>query len=191
VRTLRGGIGRNYHDRPLHGKAREQAEFGALAFRSQTSVGHLIDRLLHNGFLQERKLENGGIVIELAPEGKAAMQHPAKLDGLLTPTLSDKSPHLSEHAPKPAPPKAQGELDNVEVDTALLAKLREWRRAQARRDRVAPFMVFHDRHLQAIASRRPTTLEMLSQVKGVGEVRLAKYGQRLIELVCAHLGGIE
>jgi ATP-dependent DNA helicase RecQ len=52
---------------------------------------------------------------------------------------------------------------------------------------VPPFVVFHDSHLRAIAAHCPTTLETLSKIKGVGQVKLAKYGTHVIEIVRAHL----
>jgi DNA helicase-2/ATP-dependent DNA helicase PcrA len=49
------------------------------------------------------------------------------------------------------------------------------------------FVVFHDSHLQAMAARRPTTLDALSEVKGVGPCKLEKYGVAIIGLVQEHL----
>jgi len=66
------------HDRVAHG----QAGFGALAGRSETALGQMVDRLERAGFLQGRTLEHGGMVLELTPAGQAALQDPAALDGI-------------------------------------------------------------------------------------------------------------
>ena len=71
--------------------ARQHDDLGALAFRSEAAVGHLLDRLESGGFLQARRLDHGGSVLDLTPAGKAAIQDPAALDRLLAPPPSQKS----------------------------------------------------------------------------------------------------
>jgi len=83
ARLLRGDGEARHGKRPLHQKAREQAKFGALAFRSQTAVERMLNRLEHGGFLRARRIKSGGVVLDLTPEGKAALENPAALDGLV------------------------------------------------------------------------------------------------------------
>jgi ATP-dependent DNA helicase RecQ len=83
VRILRGDDKARYGRRPLHEKAREQTGFGALAFRSKTAVGHMLDHLEGGGFLKARRLDHGGVVLDLTSAGRAALRDPAALDGLL------------------------------------------------------------------------------------------------------------
>jgi hypothetical protein len=85
VRILRGDDRTRPGGQPLHEKARENAGFGALAFRSPIAVERMLDRLESGGFLQARRLGHGGVVLDLTPAGKAALQDPAALDGLLGP----------------------------------------------------------------------------------------------------------
>jgi ATP-dependent DNA helicase RecQ len=187
TRILRGNADGRGRERTLHSRAREQAEFGVLAFCSRTIVENLLDRLLQSGFLQERRLENGGIVIELGRAGQTALQDPQMLDSLLTPTAADELSPLPEHALEQETYQAPENSDDSEVDENLFQSLREWRRVQAQEEQVPPFVVFHDSHLRAIAAHCPTTLETLSKIKGVGQVKLAKYGTHVIEIVRAHL----
>ena len=65
---------------------------------------------------------------------------------------------------------------------ALFDRLREWRRATAIGRGVPPYVIFHDATLRAIAQRRPTTLQELGAVSGVGEKKLDAYGAELIDL---------
>ena len=44
-------------------------------------------------------------------------------------------------------------------------------------------MIFHDATLRQIATERPTTLAALGTVSGVGENKLAKYGQQILDVV--------
>ncbi|HET9692011.1 MAG TPA: HRDC domain-containing protein, partial [Acidimicrobiales bacterium] len=70
-------------------------------------------------------------------------------------------------------------------DATLLAPaeaaLRSWRTDRAKRDGVAPFIVFHDATLRAIAAAGPTSLEQLRGVSGVGPTKLDLYGDEVLE----------
>ncbi len=61
--------------------------------------------------------------------------------------------------------------------------LRAWRTARARADAVAPFIVFHDSTIEAIAERRPRSLAELRRVPGVGPTKLDRYGDEIVGLV--------
>jgi DNA helicase II / ATP-dependent DNA helicase PcrA len=68
-------------------------------------------------------------------------------------------------------------------DRVLLEKLRAWRAETARASRLPAFVVFHDRHLEAIAHRRPRDLRELARCPGVGPAKLERYGDDLLDLV--------
>ena len=80
TRILRGDDGARGGRPPLHEKARQNAAFGVLAFRSSTAIKRMLNLLENGGFLQERRLEHGGAVLELTPAGRAALQDPTMLD---------------------------------------------------------------------------------------------------------------
>jgi ATP-dependent DNA helicase RecQ len=71
------------------------------------------------------------------------------------------------------------------VDQALFEKLRALRREIATERNVAAFVVMHDATLRELAGVKPKTLEALRNIKGLGERKLADFGQRLIECVNA------
>ena len=71
------------------------------------------------------------------------------------------------------------------VDEALLTALKTWRREQARAQGVPPYVVFHDRTLIELAACKPTDLESLSQIGGIGAAKLARYGDGLLEVLNA------
>ncbi len=48
------------------------------------------------------------------------------------------------------------------------------------------FVVFHDATLETIAALRPGTREALRGVSGVGEKKLERYGEALLEVVRAN-----
>jgi len=178
MRILRGGDRARPGARPLPSEACDHAGFGALAFRSKAAIRRMLDGLESGGFLQARRLAHGGVVLDLTPAGRAALECPAALDPLLCPTKKPSSP--------PKPP--QEEEPELEVNEALFQALRAWRLEQARAQRVPPYVVFHDSHLRSIAAHCPTTLEALAELKGIGPRKVEKYGSDVIELVRQHSG---
>jgi ATP-dependent DNA helicase RecQ len=79
---------------------------------------------------------------------------------------------------------ALGDWDE-QVDGSLLTQLKEWRREQARLQGVPPYVVFHDRTLVEVASRRPPDMEALAQVSGIGAAKLERYGEAVLTVVRA------
>jgi len=67
----------------------------------------------------------------------------------------------------------------------LFERLREWRAGVAREQSVPAYIVFGDATLRGIALSRPTSLEQLGTISGVGEKKLDAYGSALLELVAA------
>ena len=74
-------------------------------------------------------------------------------------------------------------IDPDSVDTALLDALKGWRREQARQQGVPPYVVFHDRTLVELAARRPSDLNALGGIGGIGAAKLERYGAALLEVL--------
>jgi len=72
------------------------------------------------------------------------------------------------------------------VDRPLFEALRELRMSLARAQGVPPYVIFHDSVLVAMARRRPQTLDALGTISGVGEQKLARYGEAFVELIRQH-----
>ena len=65
----------------------------------------------------------------------------------------------------------------------VFERLRAWRGATAKEQGVPAYVVFHDATLRAIAVAAPATLGELAGINGVGESKLAKYGESILELL--------
>jgi ATP-dependent DNA helicase RecQ len=70
-------------------------------------------------------------------------------------------------------------------DAAAFEALRAWRREEARRQSVPPYVIFADRTLADLARERPTSLEAMAGVGGVGQVKLGRYGAAVLEVLAA------
>ena len=64
----------------------------------------------------------------------------------------------------------------------VFERLRAWRAATAKEQGVPAYVIFHDATLREIAARSPSSLAELAQVSGVGENKLAKYGQQILDV---------
>jgi ATP-dependent DNA helicase RecQ len=68
----------------------------------------------------------------------------------------------------------------------LFDRLKQVRRALAEAAGVAAYMVFHDSTLREIAAEKPRSLTALSAISGVGQAKLERYGEAILEAVREH-----
>ncbi|MCK9897178.1 DNA helicase RecQ [Frankia sp. AgB32] len=61
--------------------------------------------------------------------------------------------------------------------------LRAWRATSAKEQGVPAYVIFHDATLREIATQRPAALADLAGINGVGENKLAKYGQQILDVL--------
>lgn len=72
-------------------------------------------------------------------------------------------------------------------DEVLFKKLRILRKNMAERDGVKPYIIFSDASLIEIANFKPRSREELLSIRGVGEKKLQRYGEFILNLVNSHL----
>lgn len=99
-------------------------------------------------------------------------------------TLREKRDIFINFQPKAArsnQPKADVELPHE--DQTLFNKLREWRTNEAKTQSVPSFIVASDAVLRALATTRPSSLDALAQVKGIGHTKLERYGTDLLNVI--------
>ncbi|GHH58157.1 DNA helicase RecQ [[Pseudomonas] boreopolis] len=68
-------------------------------------------------------------------------------------------------------------------DLGLFNALRTLRAQLAKEQNVPAFVIFHDSTLRNIAEQRPTSLDALARVGGIGGSKLARYGQQLVDII--------
>jgi ATP-dependent DNA helicase RecQ len=80
---------------------------------------------------------------------------------------------------------AKAPIDLPEEAVPLFERLRAWRAATAKEQGVPAYVIFHDATLREIATALPSSLAELGRVNGVGENKLAKYGEQVLETLAA------
>jgi ATP-dependent DNA helicase RecQ len=75
-------------------------------------------------------------------------------------------------------------------DEPLWEALRECRRQLAAEQNVPPYVVFHDATLKQMVAQRPMDLESMLDINGIGQAKLARYGERFLEVLRAHAAAV-
>jgi ATP-dependent DNA helicase RecQ len=65
----------------------------------------------------------------------------------------------------------------------VFERLRAWRTSVAKELGMPPYVIFHDSTLRLIAAAPPSTLNELRQINGVGDTKLDKYGQAILDVL--------
>jgi len=94
-----------------------------------------------------------------------------------------------ERASRPVKSR-RGPAVELPADAApVFERLRAWRAAESKEQGVPAYVIFHDATLREIATGTPTTLAELGTMSGVGENKLAKYGEAILEVLGSEIGG--
>jgi ATP-dependent DNA helicase RecQ len=95
------------------------------------------------------------------------------------PVLLRREPERPAKAPRA---RKGGPVASLPPDAAAaFERLRTWRAAAAKEQGVPAYVIFHDATLRAVAATSPSSLAELSKVNGIGETKLARYGQQLLD----------
>ncbi|MCL1907086.1 MAG: DNA helicase RecQ [Propionibacteriaceae bacterium] len=91
--------------------------------------------------------------------------------------------HKAGQVAKSRKAKSETVVQVMAEDQKLFEKLRTWRREVASTAGVPAYVVFPDRTLHETVAIKPTTLEQLATVHGVGAKKLTTYGQAVLDIV--------
>jgi ATP-dependent DNA helicase RecQ len=119
--------------------------------------------------------------IAITPQGREAL-------------FGRRSVTLRAFAPAPARDRRKARKEAVPTaaaDGPLLDRLRALRMRFAKAMGVPAYVVFPDRTLIEMASRRPATLDELSAIHGVGRAKLGRFGEAFIAAITGGRGGAE
>ena len=73
-------------------------------------------------------------------------------------------------------------------NTGLFEELKDLRKRISMKEKVPPYMVFHDYTLREMSSLKPITAKQMLEIKGVGEKKLQKYGEEFLQLIKEYKG---
>lgn len=91
---------------------------------------------------------------------------------------------LRADTPKTRDPRNGKSMGDSPLDQeGLFEALRQLRRDLAEAQGVPPYLIFQDVTLREITVHRPRTLEALGRISGIGQKKLERYGESVLELV--------
>ena len=73
--------------------------------------------------------------------------------------------------------------DDPIASATTFERLRKWRLERAKTDSVPPYVVFSDEALHGIVNANPRLLEDLLSVRGVGQVKMERYGAEVLKVL--------
>jgi ATP-dependent DNA helicase RecQ len=152
----------------------ELTVFGIGGELTDTQWRGVVRQLLAQGLLAV----NGDYgVLTLTDASRAVLRKEREVRLRREPERPAKSATRTAKAAKTAP------VELSAADTELFERLRAWRAGAAREQGVPAYVVFHDATLRDIAARKPATLAELSGIGGVGETKLARYGDDVLAAI--------
>ena len=171
----------------LRGQASEQvvgrghdrlSTFGLLSDMSNAEVRGYMEQLIGAELLQQ----SDGVypVVALTQKGLGLLKDPSSVPGL---ALARQRP------PRKGAPRAQSRVEAESwenVDRDLFERLRSVRLEIARSRGVPPYVIFHDATLREMARLRPTSIDALLAVKGVGARKADDLGGVFLDAIRAH-----
>lgn len=154
-------VKRNGHDK--------LEEFGTLSDMEEKLVSTLVRQAVVGGYL-ERDLENYGI-LKLTGEAYKFMMSPVEFSIVEDIDYSESEMEM---------PQGKG---GSASDMELYSILDGLNRDVARRHGIAPYLVFRDASLEAMATTYPLTKDELMGIPGVGAGKASKFGKDFLAVI--------
>jgi ATP-dependent DNA helicase RecQ len=154
---------------------RDLSVFGLLSDASIDEIRGYIDQLIARGLLVQT--DDGYPILRLTGDGVALMKDAGAMADLV---LARQRKPVKDRLPK----RSRVETESWEgVDRGLFEHLRLVRLRIARERGVPPYVIFHDTTLRELARLRPTSLETLRHVYGVGARKADDLGEIVLEAI--------
>lgn len=124
-------------------------------------------------YQDSQRLDKCGHCDSCAPESTRKVSEPTDLvKGV------NVSSRRKKKARRPRTSSSGEVMDGLEGER--FAALKEWRKKKAKSLDIAAFMVFSDKTLRQMANERPTSLDALMQINGVGAAKLEAFGSEIL-----------
>lgn len=89
--------------------------------------------------------------------------------------IANEAEDVGEEAAEPEP-------ETPQLNEELMTKLKRWRTARAQAERMPPYIIAHDKALEALALRPPANQQELLATPGFGPNKVEKYGEDILKI---------
>ncbi len=87
---------------------------------------------------------------------------------------------LSKKADKKEEIETKGQVNNYNL---VYSNLKQYRYNKAKEEKIQPYMIFSNEVLKQIIQNNPKSKEELLNIKGIGKVKVDKYGDEILEVI--------
>ena len=203
VVRMKGRFGAQRVAQVLHGDRDETvarhgldtlSTFGLLSDMAVPQIRALIDALQAEGCLEVSPDEYR--LVSISAKGRPVMMRQCegftvawpkeKGGGGPVEAGAGKSPRPESRSRPASAAGASGEgaaADGAEPDHAVAVRLQKWVRQTAAIRKVEPFRILNKQTVAEIAAARPTTFSELEAVKGMGPVKVQRYGRMILDVL--------
>ena len=152
----------NHHNQPVFGAGKDlDAKAWQSVLRQLTAMGYVVvDHAAHGA-------------LTLSNESKPVFRRERTIIMRKDRVVARSGTRKSLEAAVELPEEARGLFDRLRAERSRMAK----------EQGVPPYVVFPDSTLRAMALARPSSLQEMASVPGIGEAKLRKYGQAYLEIV--------
>ena len=155
------------------------AVFGMLGNFSLSEVRDMVRQCIDDGYLEQS--DGKYPVVSLTADGRQAMGGHKRI-------VQQK--RVVEEIPAAIPKRRQkrsaGTFDE-EALRPLFDTLRAVRRDLAKDENIPPFVIFSDATLWDMAALKPSSLDAMGDIKGVGSFKLHKYGRSFVSAIQSYM----
>ncbi|MEW8014307.1 MAG: DNA helicase RecQ [Candidatus Sedimenticola endophacoides] len=147
--------------------------YGIGGDKSELEWSGIFRQLIHHGYLLQDIAQYS--VLKLTPEARPLLRGELELE-LARPRIRQKGGRRRRGAAAELAPR----------DEALFQQLRVLRKTLADQQGVPPYVIFGDASLVQMARHRPIDDQQFLEISGVGQTKLARYGNDFISLIAEH-----
>ena len=164
-----------------HASETQLSTWGVGGDLPQAAWRGVMDQLLFDGLLREDPNDGRPLVGLGEPDAVRAVYRGERR----VEVRDDLAAHAERRAPRPPRvPGSLGQATEIAVqDRPTFEALRTWRKEEAQAQQVPAYVIFPDRTLAEIARTRPGTMAALAPVAGVGQAKLDRYGEAVLQVV--------
>lgn len=167
-------LARDHHRIKLNGHD-QVSTFGIGSFLSNVEWHALFRQLIALGYLNSDAESHGAL--KLSDTSKPLLRGEQTL-------LLRKYEKIKNEPGSHSNNKSNGKVRLL--DQALFSALKAYRKQLAEQQGVPPFVILHDKTLQEICRQRPRSSNDLQFISGIGEKKLALYGNEILKIVQQH-----
>lgn len=142
----------------MENRLNQVSTYGLMKSYKRDDIQLMLNKLIADGYL--KLSQDGFSVIKLVPKSYSVLKSKEKVVMRL-----EKTEKIAA------------------IETDLLTKLKKLRKEISEREKLPPYVVFHDTTLNEICAKLPTNKEQMLEIKGIGDKKLEKYGEEFLKVI--------